>query len=71
MFSQIFAYKSKSKTFVIFKNDNREKWNRDGIRRKFEQGARKNKWKKSPKRKLLKEHQWKKLSMIQSKNLIN
>ena len=39
MFSQNFAYKSKSKTFVIFKNDNREKWNRDGIRRKSEPRA--------------------------------
>ena len=39
MFTQIFAFKSKSKTFDIFKNDNREKWNRDGIRRKYESRA--------------------------------
>ena len=39
MLTQIFEYKSKSKTFVIFKNDNREKWNRDGSRRKSEPRA--------------------------------
>ena len=36
MLTQIFEYKSKSKTFVIFKNDNREKWNKKKSNLKYQ-----------------------------------